>query len=543
MSESDSTSTASKKSQELHTVKRRYQDGVRRFAPVALKGGLAISGGVTLALLLGGGLIPLIVAVASGQLTQKVVSDWLTSLGANTLSGWLTTFSHHAVKTCTRADGELDERALLEQICKGLQEQLAANQSLCNEVESLVHTTEAIPSALDAVSTSVAAQQGLLQMLRDDLVKNVSLHGLLDTSIKEALEELRSVKKVALGIPEEILVRLQQLDISREFTIVSQSLTSTNADQSYLFYRGSEPKWSDILSDRDFERDMQDDVLEIALRAPDRPVFLLINGPSASGKSTLLKRLALELCSLGKVVLVHRVGQRQITAGLVQQAWSQTTQPIYVCVDDIFRKANALDFLIELAELEIPVFVIATCRTSEYKESRASLEQVTDPRTYALGLTDSEVARLISKLRQHGKLVVKEQFIPQLLAALRTDEELELPAVMSRLVSNAELRLVITDEVDSLLDHQSGVPTLLHTAYKCICSLYRFGIPTPASLLSRLLNTHDLYGDVLNRRELRGLVEECAWEQEDALKARHELIAEYVSENFWNPDDPKQATV
>lgn len=82
------------------------------------------------------------------------------------------------------------------------------------------------------------------------------------------------------------------------------SLPSKVASVRKLFLQGAEPQWGDIYNELDAPREFTDDIIQIAkhLHAENEGGLLALSGSAGSGKSTVLKRAALTLSSLGHLV-------------------------------------------------------------------------------------------------------------------------------------------------------------------------------------------------------------------------------------------------
>jgi hypothetical protein len=82
------------------------------------------------------------------------------------------------------------------------------------------------------------------------------------------------------------------------------SVPSRIAAVRKLYLQGAEPQWGDILNDLDAPRELNNDLLSIAqkLHTQAEPGMLAIAGSAGSGKSTILKRMAMSLSSLGHLV-------------------------------------------------------------------------------------------------------------------------------------------------------------------------------------------------------------------------------------------------
>ena len=71
-----------------------------------------------------------------------------------------------------------------------------------------------------------------------------------------------------------------------------------------LFLSGAEPQWGDIYNNLDAAREINTEIVNAANKnhSSGKPSLIAITGSAGSGKSTLMKRAALTLSSLGNLV-------------------------------------------------------------------------------------------------------------------------------------------------------------------------------------------------------------------------------------------------
>jgi len=338
------------------------------------------------------------------------------------------------------------------------------------------------------------------------------------------------VETLQVVCPTLIIAKIHRLprQCETEFELVTAETFAGIADRGAAFYNGSEPTWQDIANDADSKRDLLPKILEAVARNRGQPAFLLITGEPGSGKSTLLRRIGLELYKRDEAVLFHHQGRDTLSLHLIREAYDSLRLPIYVLVDDIFRKQNVQGFLNDMGSTGLPLFVIATSRSNEQEETRANILRLTDTTEYELGaLSLAEIDGLISKLSERDALAIYEA---NALGSLKKamESESQLLALMARLVEGTDFETIIQKELKFLKD--SKPEYLLYNAYTYICALYSVGVPTPISLLKRLVNAQNIYRDIINRDEVRGIIKSA---QDKTVRARHEFVAEVVANRVW----------
>lgn len=322
-----------------------------------------------------------------------------------------------------------------------------------------------------------------------------------------------------------------------ELEVLGPSILVTGATNS--FFRGSEPTWSDIVMSNDFRRDFEDKILESLKSKRDRPSLHLVSGVPGSGKSTLLRRIGYTLYSRGESVWFHLRSAKGLSTGVLRELTDSLDRPIYLLIDDIFRRLDTNSLLADVIDLNLPIHIIATSRTNEVERVRVNIQSYAGANEYELdSLSQEEVGRLIGKLEEKGQTNWPSTTTGLIRSSVTTSDSLltfMLRLDSARLLAGqslgfADFRSILRDELESVLRSFNG--RLLHASYTYICALYSLGVMTPISMLIKLVGTDTVYRDVLSRVEAEGLIVRG---DNDLFRARHELVAEGVTEITW-PD-------
>lgn len=173
------------------------------------------------------------------------------------------------------------------------------------------------------------------------------------------------------------------------------------------FYAGSEPLWSDILS----EMDAPFSIVNIALENIERfsvetQTFHLIVGPRGSGKSTSLLRIGRELISKGYDVFLFRSEERLDVRALLW--WLNQRKRSVILFDGVSDFAGDIArALKEAAALKLGVVMIGTERDSRtnlvFQEIPAQF-MVTDQAYRLDRLNEPDCIRLLNKLSSERRL-------------------------------------------------------------------------------------------------------------------------------------------
>lgn len=326
---------------------------------------------------------------------------------------------------------------------------------------------------------------------------------------------------------------LAQTDAKNEFKLIFpvNLSVSNNPRKALLFYEGAEPRWEDIQYDNDVRRELESTIFESIHQNVNLPALLLISGPGGCGKSTLLRRIGWELSKQKNAVLFHHKDREVVSTQILADIYRLVRQPLFILVDDIFRK-NYSELLNYLVDNNLPIFIIATSRNNELEATRANLARLTEPNEFSFGrLTKREIDDIFTKLSERGALSITDY---DAILALKKimESETEILTLMARLTKGSDFQAIIQMEIKNL----RKVDALLLRAYQYVCLLYSIGIPTPIYLLKKLINSNEIYSDVINRDEIQGLI---VPHSDRLVAARHELVAEYVANHTWVKPEQK----
>ncbi len=394
-----------------------------------------------------------------------------------------------------------------------------------NEVIQLGQGQSDIVKRLDALASWPLTLENLSKILSGALETIGQTQAFQSVKLDTVFEQLTQHN---INI-SRVIERIDKLiTISYEYEHLDNKLLGMGQSWNTNFFKGSEPTWLDIANENDSHRDLLKKILTVIGSFQNQPSFLLISGEPGSGKSTLLKRIAVELYRENREVLFHHKSRNMLSIEVIRDLYHSLRSPIYVLIDDVFRKQNSQGFLSDLGDLGLPIFVIATSRLNEREESRANLIKLTDTDEYGLGtLTTNEIESLCDKLVARGELLIHN---PDTLAHLKKAFmfESQLLVVMARLVGGSDFQTIVREEHARLNQLDK---TFFHT-YNYTCAFYWVGVAISVSLLSRLVGVREIYGTILNRPEVQGIL---LFEQNNnrLVKARHELVAEIVVSTAW----------
>ncbi|MDP2014659.1 MAG: SIR2 family protein, partial [Actinomycetota bacterium] len=296
------------------------------------------------------------------------------------------------------------------------------------------------------------------------------------------------------------------------------------------FHRGDRANWSLIGRGLNFQRDIEESLVEqlveFATDPSPRVTSQIVLGSAGYGTSTLLMAVAAWFAQ-NKVgtTLFLRPGMTPSPADF-EYAARYFPSPIVFCVD------NAADYERELSEigkllaaLKIPAFLLLGERLNEWRQCRPTLR----PQEFTLEqLSDDEIVRLVDSLERTGSLGKLAPLDADLrFAAIKVRNKQDLLVTMREATEGKAFDAIIEDEFRGIQDERARY------LYGLVCAFTRGRALARDMLCAEALGigATDLYQVMAG-----GLEGILVWETIDeargleALRARHQIIADIV----WN---------
>ncbi len=313
------------------------------------------------------------------------------------------------------------------------------------------------------------------------------------------------------------------------FEIVDEDVCASqpNTDE---FFIGAPPNWGLIASRADARRDIEDEMLEsiIVDAELDRKgvQFVLIHSEAGTGKSTILRRIAMELALEWNhlVVALKPYGAPELVD--LERLARLAGERVYLVVDEATSVARELIELLRGARIaQVKLTVVAAARTNEWRESQED-DLVLGAEEFELGpLSAGEINRVLETLSDHHKL--------GLLAG--ANKEAQVEAFQSR--ADKQLLVALREATEGkkfdeiVVDEFDRIPSIdAQRAYLLIAALHRLGILTRAGLLHRALKIPltELGQKVFGPATKVIIPRDVAGDNEPYYSTRHMLIASIV---------------
>lgn len=369
---------------------------------------------------------------------------------------------------------------------------------------------------------------------------------IIDSSLEEfvkALKVLRSgsgsIQPIGIGetpalpkflatvSPDSVLGH--QFDWAFEFP-----QTERGVPDPETFLDGGPASWATIEKRFDASRDVADRLTEAILVSdidePGSPgksmtPFVLVSGPAGTGKSTLMKRIAWDLANTWGQAVAWARRPARMDLGLIELLANRAGRRVYLFVDNAADVGDHLVRIIKRCRTQgIPISFVLSDRINEWDASTISNPLEPTYHQRLMTISRSEAERVIEVLRKANRLgylanLSHDAAVERLLARSGN----HLLVAMKEATENERFDRIVKDEYENIPS------TLGRSAYRYVCTLFQFGIPIRAGMLSRLTGVRiaDIPEKILVPTN-RVILDNRTLGVQPVYRARHEVIAQIV---------------
>lgn len=187
-------------------------------------------------------------------------------------------------------------------------------------------------------------------------------------------------------------------DFAKVFHAIPTELSSANADRS-LFLLGATPRWEDIFANRDAPRTITQRLVatieERLHHGLNRPCVIPLLGSAGSGKSTVLRRLALTLVQAGHGTYLTNSEEIPSIDPLVR-AIDILNRPLVLLFDNAENVLRAIGVLArEFRTLSKPPLLVVAARPNEWDRIIGRLEDGIDVEEFQMPPLDRTEIRAV----------------------------------------------------------------------------------------------------------------------------------------------------
>ncbi len=312
--------------------------------------------------------------------------------------------------------------------------------------------------------------------------------------------------------------------VQRQLEAVSKHPSKKSANQD--FFEGLEATWKDILAGHDVVRDVQEPILRSAdewRENSDAMEMVLIQGRSGDGKSTVLRRVAVELVQQGYDVLWYRGCESLQSKELERLA--EKVENLVICVDDVAKLMpeeieRTLRFL---KGSSVHIFWVATVREDLWSAMNLPLQHVVNLHQVSVRrLSDGEIDRLLDRLGEHDALgTLKGLSRDRQIAKLKDNADRQLLVALLEAKYNQRLGDYVRRNLNEL--EQKFGKGVADACY-LTCAVQRFGLEIPIAHFQEILGILSPHKDIFSKTE-GFLYPPSAMTGHPGVHVRHSVIA------------------
>lgn len=318
------------------------------------------------------------------------------------------------------------------------------------------------------------------------------------------------IRAIETGLLESQSAFLKQFELVGE--VVGQSTRSQ-------FFLGAEPTWHDISSGADAERQVYG-LMRIAIASAAGGVrAVALVGQAGSGKSTALRRLALEAARAGATVYFLKAAEKIDTKEAIAALSSAGTRQIVIFVDDAALHAGSLQLISGSLGQESNVTFVMGERPHVLNPRLSALQHLKPVLVENPPLNGEECAQILAKLEQFGYLgKLKGRPHSEQLREFLGRSRKQLLVAMKEATSGRGFDAIIAHEFFQLASERARL------AYTVACLAYDCGAPVRIRHLLAVVGGTDIEAATVIRKELDGVL--VPWKDSSTLVSpRHRVIA------------------
>jgi tetratricopeptide (TPR) repeat protein len=344
---------------------------------------------------------------------------------------------------------------------------------------------------------------------KDDVLR-VTIPGLVELlkSAADGERELRAVK-----------------EFGRHFHIVPTDPATARNSRS-LFLLGASPKWEDLLFERDAPREVTATLVEKVERElgqPPRIALLPLLGSAGSGKSTLMRRAAIQLAQSGHTCYLTNCEELARFEDIAR-ALSQIGRRSVLFFDNAETILGYLPGLFAaLTTIDAPPICVVACRVNEFERIAPRIpDQVVTDETLVPHLSRDEIAALLGILDRENLLGrLKGMNGQQRITEFESKANKQILVAMREATSGRGFDEIIEDEFGSLVPDEAKV------LYLCVALATEAGHRLTAQEFVGCSDTAPAECLAILNRNLRDIVLRTGVNDE-LLMLRHRKIAEHM---------------
>ena len=299
------------------------------------------------------------------------------------------------------------------------------------------------------------------------------------------------------------------------------------------FYRGVSYGWGSHKAELDGMRNVTEQVMDdvVMIDETDRPRrcdFYLIKGYAGSGKTVVLKRLAMDTAFIVDKVALYIKADARLNADAIAEIALHVGERIFIFVDGAAKRVGELEQVVKslrLRQSQVTIFV--TERISEWNTECQALDALVDGDYDIRHLSLNEIKDILGKLSKWSALgVLDSMTYEDRVSRFMEYANRELLVALYEITSGKSFEEIILDEYRQIGSDRA------RRIYLIVCALNRLGVPVRAGLVRRVtgISFEEFKTEFFRPLEQIILTEVYTPAADMAYRARHPSIAQIVFE-------------
>ena len=313
-------------------------------------------------------------------------------------------------------------------------------------------------------------------------------------------------------------------------------------DLALAFYRGTRPRWPEVVNDIDVRRQEPEDRVARVFGGDTRGVHLVrVHCEGGSGKSTFLRRVAFEASERGLVMFAPELPRAtdavQLAEETIQIARRRRGRRVMVAIDNGAAVLEQLIFLGQrLQDEAVDVVLVVAERLARWRDAEDDLKArgvsripATKLERLVLPVLDEHELRDLIKRLKYFRVSERVQDLSEedLKGEFRERFRGDLLVTLHEVIAGQKVDDIVRGEEEEFRRQHRN----FQFVYALTAAFHQFGVPVPETLLARMAGVRD--GDLTSELGFRDVLKPSA-EARSLTKVgsgwatRHEIVAKSI---------------
>lgn len=314
----------------------------------------------------------------------------------------------------------------------------------------------------------------------------------------------------------------------RDFSVAFESVPTddTGSTQRSLFLLGASPSWNDLHSGLDAPRSITTSLFEGVIEGISESgtfSLLALLGSGGSGKSTILRRLGIDLVRAGRTVFFTDAKELP-RPGAIANALIAFDASSILLFDNADVTLRELPYLVnELDQVRKPLVVVVAARTNDYDRMAGKFHESVDIKEYLVPhqLDGEEIVNIIDILEDHGKLGKLKGMKPaKRIREFEDRARKQILVAMREATAGKGFDVIIEDEFERIEPYEAKL--------LCLCSALATASGYDLKMEEFVGCSHATPAESLHflRRNLNGILV-LSGKDRSLVAVRHQRIADH----------------